>query len=83
MNERERMLKAVQQYAFAMWDASLFLDSHPEDMKALAYFNKISELHRQAVADFEARYGPLTSMSAAGTERWTWVDSPWPWEMED
>lgn len=83
MNEREKMLKAVQQYAFAMMDAGMFLDAHPEDMKALAYYNKISELHRQAVADYEEQFGPLTIMSATSAERWNWLDSPWPWEMED
>ena len=83
MSEREKMLMAVQQYHFAMEDAGLYLDSHPEDMKALAYFNKIKELQMQAVAEYEAKFGPLTTASAAGPERWTWIDSPWPWEMED
>jgi spore coat protein JB len=83
VSEREKMLMVVQQYHFAMEDAGMFLDSHPEDMKALAYFNKITELQRQAVADYEAKFGPLTIASAAGADRWAWIDSPWPWEMED
>ncbi len=82
MNEREKMLRAVQQYHFAMEEAGLYLDAHPEDKKALAYFSKISELSKQAVAAYEAQYGPLTIMSASSADRWQWIDSPWPWEME-
>ncbi|WP_288235272.1 spore coat protein CotJB, partial [uncultured Anaerotruncus sp.] len=28
------------------------------------------------------QFGPLTMRENCNPNRWTWVDDPWPWEME-
>ena len=40
MQNREKLLKSVQQYSFAVLEAALFLDTHPDCADALAYYNK-------------------------------------------
>ena len=82
MNERERLLKRVQMYSFAVTDAALFLDTHPNNMSALAYYNKYKKLYKDAADEFESRFGPLTIMSERNNEYWTWVNDPWPWEEQ-
>ena len=49
MNDmRKRHMKQIQTYAFAVKEAVLYLDTHPEDKTALAYFDKYRKLLREA-----------------------------------
>ena len=83
MTEREVLLKRVQVCDFALNDAALFLDTHPDNADALAYYRKQLDLRGVAVKDFEDKFGPLTHSESAGGPRWTWVDGPWPWQTEE
>lgn len=80
MNEREILLKRIQVCDFALNDAALFLDTHPEDKDALAFYKKHSELRKKAADDYTAKYGPITKSDYDGGSRWAWVDGPWPWQ---
>ena len=82
-NNRSMLLRRVQMYDFAMQEARLFLNTHPTDANAIAYFNKYRKLHEEAKAAFEKLYGPLTWDSEITSGRWEWVDNPWPWEREE
>ncbi len=81
MQNREKLLKSVQQYSFAMLEAALFLDTHPDCADALAYYNKYKKLWQEAKAEYESKYGPLTVASDANNSRWQWSKGPWPWEL--
>ena len=37
---RQTLMKRVQMYEFALVEANLFLDSHPDDQEALKYYSK-------------------------------------------
>ena len=39
---RKNLMCAIQMYSFYLYDLNLFLDSHPNDKKALAKFNEIN-----------------------------------------
>ena len=80
MNEREMLLKRVQVCDFALNDAALFLDTHPDDQAALAYYKKYLALRGEAVEAFTGKFGPLTKGDYDGGARWQWVDGPWPWQ---
>ena len=69
-------LKALD---FAMIETGLFLNTHPEDAKALEYFNKLSAERKAAYADC----GTLTIFDGKTMSAWDWATTPWPWEMED
>jgi len=80
---REQALKQVQIYSFALYDTGLFLDTHPTNQTALAFYEENQKKYVEAVAFYEEKFGPLT-MSGTDTEKgWAWADTPWPWEMED
>lgn len=83
MSEREKLLKKVQYYSFAVVEASLYLDTHPDCKEALAYYNKYKKLCEEAKAEFESKFGPLSITSDANNECWHWVDAPWPWELSE
>ena len=82
MSDREKLMRRVQITSFAMFDAALYLDGHPADEKALAYYKKYQQLHQMAMDEFTAKYGPLMMSQYDGGPRWKWVDEPWPWELE-
>ena len=81
--ERLEMLKRVMELEFTAVDLNLFLDTHPNDRKALAYFEKIVVELRKATKVYEEKYGPLTYCGVTPNKNyWQWVEEPWPWEIE-
>ncbi|MBQ8563035.1 MAG: spore coat protein CotJB [Firmicutes bacterium] len=79
---REEMLRKVQEADFVLYDVGLFLDTHPGCQAALEFFDKYQKVYTEAVADYEAQFGPLVAFDVDTTQGWTWVQGPWPWEME-
>ena len=77
---RCRLMKEIQTAAFAAHETALYLDGHPNDKRALAYFNMQNEKMKNAVSVFEKNFGPITVNSFDGSDTWTWIDGPWPWE---
>ena len=45
-----QQIDAVQ---FAMWELHLYLDTHPDDISALALFKKYEEKSEKLVAEYE------------------------------
>lgn len=80
MAERDSLLKHIQVCDFALNDAALFLDTHPDDVEALDYYTKYAEMRKKAAADFTAKYGPLAQTDYDDGPRWSWVQEPWPWQ---
>ena len=83
MNEREKLMKNVMMYDFALIDTAEYLDSHPECRDAADYFYSTRVLFRGAVKDFEEKFGPLShdGENMTGKNGWCWVETPWPWEL--
>jgi len=78
---RKQMLDWVDMVSFAVTEANLYLDTHPNDPAALSYFQEYSQLRNQALENFASMYGPLTVDTAIGSQKqWEWVNRPWPWE---
>lgn len=78
---RERLLRNVQETSFAVDEARLYLDTHPNDKKAQQYFDKYNDMRRKAIQEFEQYYGPLLTDNIEATKTgWTWIDPPFPWD---
>lgn len=82
MNEKQMMLKKIQAADFALVDINLFLDTHPNDKSALDCFCKYQKVYDSLVREYEEKYGALMAKRADTNKGWTWIDNPWPWEME-
>lgn len=80
MNERNMLLSRIKKYDFTLKELNLYLDTHPNCRRALAMFRKYRELRRDAVQEYNKRFGPLTPEHVTDTQSWTWVEDPWPWE---
>ncbi|MBR0409726.1 MAG: spore coat protein CotJB [Eubacterium sp.] len=79
--EKQNLLYYINVVSFAALDASLYLDSHPDDEEALEYFNHYNEARQQATEEYSARFGPLClDKVTAAADQWKWATQPWPWE---
>lgn len=79
---RKELLHMINTASFAVDDAKLFLDTHPCDQNALAFFQECSKARNQALREYAKYYGPLTidTTVASCTDRWNWINEPWPWQ---
>ena len=80
MNRRE-LFEYINQISFAIDDVKLFLDTHPENQKALDYFQKYKEKRIEALKEYAEVYGPLTvDRVSVNSDCWNWINEPWPWQ---
>lgn len=77
---QQQLLHFIDVVSFAANDISLFLDTHPDDAKALKTFQHYSDLRQNALRTYAENYGPLTMNTAVSSDHWYWATQPWPWE---
>ena len=72
-------LQQINALSFAVDDASLFLDTHPDNAEAMRYFLDANMQRRNALNAYQAQFGPLFIDSVTG-QGWSWETEKWPWE---
>ena len=82
MNERQNLMCEIQRMSFALVETVLFLDGHPHDEKALKYYCETKEKYEEILGKYEECYGPISLSGVKAEKSWSWVETPWPWEME-
>lgn len=81
---RKDLLTKIQEVEFAALDFNLYLDTHPEDQKALRDYNIFTQEAMKLRKLYEINYGPLTNFGFSLSQYpWAWVNDPWPWESQD
>ena len=69
----------VMSLCFAAHELQLYLDTHPQDSEAFALLKNLLELAEEAKRRYVAKYGPLTPDDLQRSERFDWLEDPWPW----
>lgn len=79
---RKELLHWINAVSFAVDETQLFLDSHPCDQEALAFFEQCQNERNCALKEYAKLYGPLTidSLDTSSCENWSWINEPWPWQ---
>ena len=79
---QSQLMDIINKTSFAVNDIQLYLDSHPDCPKGLAYFHEHNQLRNAALKEYSRRFGPLTLETASeGSKRhWEWIHGKWPWE---
>ena len=75
---REEMAKKLKCYRFAIIELGLYLDTHPEDEKALCLHKEYANKFKVLEDKYQKVYGPLSIMYPCN--KWRWLEQPWPWE---
>jgi len=78
--DRLEMLKEIMAIDFSSIELNLYLDTHPMDKKALAIHNDYAVKLKKLKEEYQKQYGPLTHEIVSDCP-WSWIDEPWPWEI--
>ncbi len=76
--QRREMIQQIRCYDFAINELALYLDTHPEDEKALCLHRKYAKQAKDLKDKYQKVYGPLTINYPCN--KWRWLEEPWPWE---
>jgi len=79
-NAQMDFLVELMEISFVLTETALYLDTHPNDERALRLHNNSSQRYTELENMYQARYGPLKN---TGMSRypWAYIDGPWPWEI--
>ena len=77
MESRSEMLKKIKCLRFSVIELALYLDTHPNDEKALCLHNKYTKELKIICDKYQKVYGPLTIEYPCN--KWIWLEEPWPW----
>ena len=80
--DQRRLMQQIYEAGFVIDDVLLYLDTHPCDEEALAYYESFRKLYAKLVKDYTIHFGPLRVDQVDVSNHWAWVKTPWPWEME-
>lgn len=78
--ERRELLRKIQASDFFAYDLHLYLNTHPNCIRALNLFKDAVSQSRDLRKEYEKNYGPLTAAASADTPPWQWSMNPWVWE---
>lgn len=81
MINKDQMLYEIMMLDFAVTDATLFLDTHPEDKDAYRYCKEANERLKKAQEQYVKEYGPLTNRCST-PDSYSYIQGPWPWEVK-
>ena len=77
-DERREMAERIRCLEFAITELALYLDTHPNDQKALCLHRKYCKEVKELKDKYQKVYGPLTINFPCN--KWRWLEEPWPWE---
>ena len=75
---REELMMKINGYSFAVVELGLYLDTHPDDKKALYLHNQYTKMLKDLKDKYQKNYGPLSIYYPCN--KWRWLEEPWPWE---
>ena len=74
----EKMLSEIQCLKFAITDLGEYLNTHPDDQRALCLHREYAHQLRDLSDKYQRIYGPLSIYFPCNS--WRWLEEPWPWE---
>lgn len=72
---RREMADKIRCLEFAITELALYLDTHPDDSKALCLHRKYCKEVKELKDQYQKVYGPLTINFPCN--KWRWLEEPW------
>ena len=73
--------RKIQEARFVCVELQLYLDTHPDDMAAMADYNCYGEALNRLLCRYEQEFGPLLGYGQSVSDIGSWVYDKWPWEL--
>lgn len=82
MSEKARLKRKIYEYDFAIHELVLFLNSNPDNRRALELLCEYRKKRDELIAEYEDKFGDyiVTVDDVPTSCPWKWVQGPWPWE---
>jgi spore coat protein JB len=80
--EQLELLKALQAQEFTAFDLNLYLNTHPQDQRALTDYSRTIQEVKRLQQLYVSQYGPLMAEDNVNTTSWRWAEDPWPWDLD-
>ena len=80
-NLRKKLLKEIKCLNFAIVELAEYLDTHPDDRKAICLHREYTNRLKKVKEKYERVFGPLSIYCPCN--KWRWLEMPWPWERSD
>lgn len=77
-NIQKEMMCQIRAQEFAITDIGEYLNTHPEDKKAICLHKEYCQKLRDLTEKYQKVYGPLSIDCPCNS--WRWLEQPWPWE---
>lgn len=78
---RRDMMKQIKCLNFAVVELAEYLDTHPDDRKALCLHKEYCNQLENIKIKYQRAFGPLSINCPC--DKWRWLEEPWPWERSD
>ena len=78
---RRDMMKQIKCLNFAVVELAEYLDTHPDDRKALCLHKEYCNQLENIKDKYQRAFGPLSINCPCN--KWRWLEEPWPWERSD
>ncbi|MBZ4653215.1 MAG: spore coat peptide assembly protein cotJB [Peptococcaceae bacterium] len=77
------LLRRIQEMEFVALELNLYLDTHPNDTRALEDYNRAAKELKELRERYDELCGPILSYGHSRNRgnTWLWAETPWPWEM--
>lgn len=74
----DELLRVIAEASFFAQDLKLYLDTHPDDKRAVEMYVEACRQYKACKAAFEECFYPLTPCSAGQDGCWDWPEGVWP-----
>lgn len=74
----KELMRAIMEADFVAQDLKLYLDTHPDDSRALEMYREAVRQYKACKAAFEDTFYPLNATSAGRNGTWDWLDGTFP-----
>lgn len=72
------LMRAIMEADFVAQDLKLYLDTHPDDSRALETYREAVRQYKACKATFEDTFYPLNATAAGRNGVWDWPDGTFP-----
>ncbi|AEE97547.1 spore coat protein CotJB [Mahella australiensis] len=82
-DNRTELLNQIRAIEFMAVELNLYLNTHPNDQRALNEYNYYARQLMGTKSEYERRYGPLSNFGGSFSRYpWQWIEEPWPWQQD-
>jgi len=75
------LLREIMEVDFCIYDISLYLDTHPNDERAIMLNNSYVKKAQELRFAYAKKYGALR-LDMLSKSPYDYVEGPWPWEID-